>query len=373
MPSPHPGLLSLTQTQSFLDPLHGIGPRLLHGIGPRLLHGIGPAAQSAGSDPELSACWVALRNHLVRGLEPAEIDRDPAPVGGAEWTHWGPPFRALALHADALSGLRVRGDAASGKATLEVLVSESAASHWKLLASWTRPKPTYFAAQIAKLDELIPLRETRTLEIHAQISEAVLFLFSASELPLARMPYTLEFLSTALDLQRALQMQLKQQLGCLRPHVLQPLLSPMIDVPAHGSLPSGHAGESYLVFRLLDRLFKKFGRPAHLSTMVERMALRIAENRVVAGVHFPIDSLAGRMLASVVEGYLMAAVGLDAALRPMHFAVPDDLTIDEGVPQEGQMPKDHRTCSMDPKLELPRPDLPDHRKLWAELVKEWDA
>jgi hypothetical protein len=217
------------------------------------------------------------------------------------------------------------------------------------------------------VDELLPLRETRLLEVHAQSQSAVAFLLSAAQVPVHRMPRTLEFLDAALALQMALQMRIKHQLACARPHEMAPNLLPMIDVPSHGSLPSGHAGESALVAALLMHLMAS--GPASPRVMLHRMALRIAENRVVAGVHFPVDSLAGRLLGEAVADYLLAGVGERPNVRVRRFGAGAWGAAADGLPRAEGEAHLSPECGLDG--EVAAPDLPDHRTLWDLVKKEW--
>lgn len=82
-------------------------------------------------------------------------------------------------------------------------------------------------------------------------------------------------------------------------------VQPMIQTPDHSSYPSGHACEAFAVASVLCRMMgaeplavlKDPKEPRHT---LFRLAARIAENRTVAGVHFPMDNLAGAMLGIVL-------------------------------------------------------------------------
>ena len=84
----------------------------------------------------------------------------------------------------------------------------------------------------------------------------------------------------------------------------------MISTPIHGSFPSGHATEAITVARVLYELVSQNSANANgkqqLRTMLLRQAARIAINRTVAGVHYPIDSLAGQMLGLSIAEYALA-------------------------------------------------------------------
>jgi hypothetical protein len=94
----------------------------------------------------------------------------------------------------------------------------------------------------------------------------------------------------------------------------------MIQTPVHGSLPSGHATEAFIVARVLLQLViagaleysTKANSPApsnasrqQLRELLLRQAARIAINRTVAGVHFPADSMAGQLLGLALGDYLI--------------------------------------------------------------------
>ena len=84
-------------------------------------------------------------------------------------------------------------------------------------------------------------------------------------------------------------------------------------MPLHGSLPSGHATEAFIVVHLLERLLPN-GR-SYRDTL-QRLAARTSINRTVAGVRFPIDSQAGRMLGQSLGEYLVCLCRRDRAASP---------------------------------------------------------
>ena len=94
----------------------------------------------------------------------------------------------------------------------------------------------------------------------------------------------------------------------------------MIPTPGHGSWPSGHSTEAFAVATLLEA-FMDQTRPGkndgqNSRTQLQRLAARIAVNRTVAGVHYPVDSAVGRLLGtSLGEFFVARATGGSVRLR----------------------------------------------------------
>ena len=64
---------------------------------------------------------------------------------------------------------------------------------------------------------------------------------------------------------------------------------PMIDPPVTSSFPSGHSLQARLIARCLQA-----ARPgAFRATMLDYLADRIGKNRIIAGLHYPLDHAAG--------------------------------------------------------------------------------
>lgn len=83
----------------------------------------------------------------------------------------------------------------------------------------------------------------------------------------------------------------KQKFNRTRPNVVDPTLTTVIDVPGHPAYPSGHASQAYLFAHILTYL-----DPINADSYFDDAA-RIARNREIAGLHYPSDSEAGRVLA----------------------------------------------------------------------------
>lgn len=67
-----------------------------------------------------------------------------------------------------------------------------------------------------------------------------------------------------------------------------------ITTPGHPSYPAGHAAQGHMAVLLLGHLLQE--EPSLMQAMLGA-AERVAENRVIAGIHFPSDSVAGKNLA----------------------------------------------------------------------------
>jgi hypothetical protein len=119
-------------------------------------------------------------------------------------------------------------------------------------------------------------------------------------------------------------MRFKHALACYRPVEYNAQVQPMITTPGHGTFPMGHATQTYAVAHLLKYLLildpaANTGMKTGFGMVIEqldRQSARIATNRVVAGVHFPVDSMAGRMLGVALGEYFVArCTGLAVAQK----------------------------------------------------------
>jgi membrane-associated phospholipid phosphatase len=143
-----------------------------------------------------------------------------------------------------------------------------------------------------------------------------------------RRKWTLELLHAALRLANYAQMRFKHALACRRPLEYSPQVQPMILTPGHGALPSGHATEAHIVALVLWNLVrsKEPTKPLEWLEQLMRQAARVAINRTVAGVHFPVDSAAGQLLGLTLGAYFLARATAPAGVKANYSAFKFDGT-----------------------------------------------
>ncbi|WP_165456192.1 phosphatase PAP2 family protein [Paracoccus sediminis] len=186
----------------------------------------------------------------------------------------------------------------------------------------TRPEIAQLQAAVPMVGTYAELRSDRLAEILVQ--QEYLIPFFASIIPLSpeRTPAVIEMLEVGLSVVTPVVMRIKLALGCPRPTQFSPLVQPPIPEPAHPSLPSGHATQAFTLATMLTLLTDPAGG-AKGDSQPYRLASRIAINRTVAGVHFPVDSAAGAILGIQLGRYMMAR-GLQrpTAQPPVPATVP---------------------------------------------------
>jgi acid phosphatase (class A) len=94
-------------------------------------------------------------------------------------------------------------------------------------------------------------------------------------------------------------MQQKMKFDRVRPSVLDETLDTVIPVPHHPAYPSGHSTQMHFIAHVFNEL-----DPAHRAYYFAR-AEQIAKNREIAGLHYPSDTEAGKLLAKQFFDILM--------------------------------------------------------------------
>lgn len=177
------------------------------------------------------------------------------------------------------------------------------------LVEMTSPTMEQLETQLKHVGGYAKIRQDRAAEIITQVGIPAPFFASIGFIDPARTPFTLEFLHAALGFSSVVIQRMKYALAVKRPIEFSPQIQPMIATPTHGSLPSGHSTEAFLVARLLWKLLiqsdvRQYNDRAYWGEMLMRQASRIATNRTVAGVHFPVDSVAGELLGLTLADHI---------------------------------------------------------------------
>jgi hypothetical protein len=202
-----------------------------------------------------------------------------------------------------LSGLHFDADQADLSMTLGFVNLDKKPLKDQTLAKLTRPTAGIFGQQLDLVANYAELREDRGAEILAQMNGGGAFFGAIVGLSAIRHKYTLELLDLAMSLATHVEMRFKHGFACPRPVELSPQIQPMIPTPGHATWPSGHATESFLTSSLLQALLPN---GSVYQEQLDRLAARIAVNRTVAGLHYPVDSAAGRLLGTALADFMVA-------------------------------------------------------------------
>ena len=248
----------------------------------------------------------ALATHRDGTIDPGDTGARPRPplkrpnaadYDGETLDRWEPWVRAAIAQQVLLAGLHVeqtadgasvwsveRGGRAGGTPTFATTK----------IAEILRPRDKAYEPQLALVLSWAELRQERAAEILAQIDNQFAFLGAVVYLHPARTPRTFELLGIAIQMAVNVEMRVKHALGVWRPVEISPQVQPMLTTPGHGALPSGHATQAYLTAYVLEKLLNLQLIPHEGEILqLQRQAARIATNRVIAGVHYPMDSMAG--------------------------------------------------------------------------------
>ena len=243
-------------------------------------------------------------------LQPAQVARamrkGEAAAGSNLW-RWEPEFRVKTVACELITRFQVHGQALwhvdpSGRRSLDL----QATRVFELPAQLDGAD---LDDQVDKVLRAAAEREDRLPEILAQAPDFWAFFESLTGLQLAAAPFTTEMLTVAHEWMLHLVMLLKHAAARQRPVQRSSLVMPVIGTPGHGSLPSGHATTAAFTSELLHIMLYRDTGMEERSHQLDRLARRIAFNRVVAGVHFPVDSQCGYRLGTQLARLFWALSG----------------------------------------------------------------
>jgi membrane-associated phospholipid phosphatase len=166
-------------------------------------------------------------------------------------------------------------------------------------------------------------------------------------------------------------MVVKHHLACRRPDRLGAKVMPMIPTPAHGSFPSAHATEAFAVAEVLKTLL---GHVEHYpdgdkrKRLLDKLAERIAVNRTVAGMHYPIDTWAGAILGRTVGQLIVARCGIQTYVDAYSFRARGDRDFFVDEFSKGE----NANFGVSRMTSFPTPTSGLFEWLWGKAVEEFD-
>lgn len=183
--------------------------------------------------------------------------------------------------------------------------------------------PGNLAEQIKQLLKLQRHRRARLGEIIGQANGQARYWAQTMAMGPVSHPKTWTLLASAMAIAHLVGMYFKAINNRPRPSQVYPALVPAISVPPHPSYPSGHALHASLICGVLSDAC-----PALMSAL-DKLKVRIAVNREIAGVHFPDDKTASFALANGILPLLRALPIYQDALAAAKLEWPTD-AIKEG-------------------------------------------
>jgi acid phosphatase (class A) len=159
------------------------------------------------------------------------------------------------------------------------------------------------ADQLRKVLGMADEREPRFVEIIDQheAEGAIKYWLGMLMIDASNAPATYALIRVGRRIGEVVVMCLKDRFREPRPSQVCSAIVPMVDPPITPAFPAGHALQSRLISKLIAEAKRPFVQPA----MLYLLADRIAENRIIAGLHYPLDNLAGREAADMVFEMLM--------------------------------------------------------------------
>ncbi|MBX3529117.1 MAG: phosphatase PAP2 family protein [Rhizobiaceae bacterium] len=246
----------------------------------------------------------------------------------------------------------------------------------------TPPDQAFLRDQLRYMRNYADLRADRLAEIMVQAEGVLAFFGAQHQLNTTRRQRTLELLTVTQALTINLEMMVKHLCWLPRPLDLSPNVQPMVQTPDHSTFPSGHATEAFAIATVFHRLTtgESIVEGMRHRSLPIRLAHRIATNRTIAGLHFPVDSAAGAMLGCAIGEALHALCSGQPSTR---FAYGDaDFNLNsrsgDGVSQDFTLHglKDYGDTLSKSPAEAPagaKPAAEIFAAFWRDAVEEFAA
>lgn len=279
------------------------------------------ASAGPGGGADLALALMIARDGIA-GPDPAALDQPPPALAGLSplrrLRRIEEPFSHAVLMFEMLETLGVTPQPADQPAARVKLIARGTGGKATLLAL-DLPRIADFKAEVPLVIGYADLRAERLAEITVQTSDLQSFFTSILPIQPGRAPVTGKLMALVADLSTFAVQRIKLAFAAPRAEMFSDQIQPMIATPLHGSFPSGHATQAFALATLLSILTRgDEANPAPIArdSQLYRMAARIAVNRTVAGVHFPVDSAAGAFLGMSLARWVAARAGVAGQTCP---------------------------------------------------------
>jgi hypothetical protein len=198
-----------------------------------------------------------------------------------------------------LSRLVVQGKRGSGAAAVALRTGEML----EPLAVLQPPTEDALRQELAQVIAAATLRKENIDSIVAHHLDLDAFFLDVLRLDedLYRRSHELIALTTAFV--DSVVQRLKYIFDVPRPSELEPRLTTAVLLPRHSSWPGGHAAQSHAVAKVLAALGS-----ARVPRNLDKLADFIGDNRVIAGLHYPLDTRSGAALGQLLGDLLVALI-----------------------------------------------------------------
>ncbi|MBI3885205.1 MAG: phosphatase PAP2 family protein [Opitutae bacterium] len=281
--------------------------------------------------------------HSTRAALVAALLTELLPAHAAAWqrqaalVRWSRVAGSAHFPSDTIAG-KVLGEAIAREmlksSKLQVALAEVRAELTPQLAKHTPPAPHFLAPGTvdvralitpppaadsivtrSEFEVLVQLQTARTPEQAARcqvIEDEDIFLFGSDVVgpwfTAARLPRTAAFFALVREDFATINRTAKALWPRRRPSFLDARLHPCVEFSDSGAYPSGHGIQSSLWAALLGELM-----PAHAAGFAQRAA-ETRRFKLLSGVHYPSDIVAGQILGEAVARAMLASPALPAAL-----------------------------------------------------------
>jgi hypothetical protein len=252
---------------------------------PPALDAIGPAPLQNCS-PNLDSALVSLLSSLHFGANEGEFENGTALPDGI--TIWG------------LSTAVERGNGNGPPLTASATAQP--------LFRMRRPTREQLKGQLWQvLQRMRDRTPDRAKEILAQVPPLYPFWVARLGLTEEGASHVLQLMYLVQRLAAMVSYRYKSAFSTPRPYELSTRIMPLVGPPGHSSFPSGHSTEAWACAIVLGELIGPSGDLTCDAARgeFEQLARRIGDNRVVAGLHFPIDNVAGEALGRFCGAYVV--------------------------------------------------------------------